>query len=60
MSNAMMKIGGSMEETLWDKYWKKQPEIEIKDIIKNDPFYRLLKQLINASFAQITAKTSKK
>lgn len=35
-----------MEETVWDKYWKKQSEIEIKDIIKNDPYYRLLKRLI--------------
>ena len=35
-----------MEETVWDKYWKKQSEIEIKKIIKNDPFYRLLKRLL--------------
>lgn len=35
-----------MKETVWDKYWKKQSEIELKNIIKNDPFYRLLKRLI--------------
>ena len=35
-----------MKESVWDKYWKKQSEIEIEKIIKNDPYYRLLKRLI--------------
>jgi len=35
-----------MEESVWDKYWKKQPEIEVENIIMNDPYYRLLKRLI--------------
>lgn len=35
-----------MEESVWDKYWKKQSEIEVKNVIKNDPYYRLLKRLI--------------
>jgi len=35
-----------MEESVWDKYWKKQSKIAVKDIINNDPYYRLLKRLL--------------
>lgn len=35
-----------MKETAWDKHWKKQQGIEVENIIKNDPYFRLLKRLI--------------
>ncbi|MHC1589125.1 MAG: class I SAM-dependent methyltransferase, partial [Methermicoccaceae archaeon] len=35
-----------MEETVWDKYWKRQHELKIENTIKSDPYYRLLKRLI--------------
>lgn len=38
-----------MVENIWDTYWKKQREINLEDIIKNDPYYRLLKRLIKLS-----------
>jgi len=41
-----MERSVSAKETEWDRFWKKEKEGDVKDVILNDRYYRLLKRLV--------------